>query len=73
MDTVAEARTEDRFVTVEGLKLRYIERGTGPAVILLHGASLGSSADVFLRNLGPLADAGFRAIAFDQPDRKSVV
>jgi 4,5:9,10-diseco-3-hydroxy-5,9,17-trioxoandrosta-1(10),2-diene-4-oate hydrolase len=60
-------RVKDRFVTVDGLKLRYIEEGEGPPVVLLHGASLGSSADVFIRNLGPLARAGFRAIAFDQP------
>ena len=60
-------RAQDRYVTVDGLRLRYIEEGRGPAVLLLHGASLGSSADVFLRNLGPLARAGFRAIAFDQP------
>lgn len=57
----------DKYVTVDGLKLRYIEEGEGPAVLLLHGASLGSSADVFRRNLPPLARAGFRAIAFDQP------
>lgn len=60
-------RVQDRYVSVDGLKLRYIEQGEGPAVILLHGASLGSSADVFIRNLTPLAKAGFRAIAFDQP------
>jgi pimeloyl-ACP methyl ester carboxylesterase len=60
-------RVQDKFVTVDGLKLRYIEEGQGPAVLLLHGASLGSSADVFIRNLRPLARAGFRAIAFDQP------
>src|SRR5689334_24364900 len=60
-------RVQDKFVTVDGLTLRYIEQGEGPAVILLHGASLGSSADVFIRNLAPLARAGFRAIAFDQP------
>lgn len=60
-------RVKDRYVTVDGLRLRYIEEGYGPAVLLLHGASLGSSADVFLRNLGPLARAGFRVIAFDQP------
>ena len=57
----------DKYVTVDGLRLRYIEEGEGPAVLLLHGASLGSSADVFRRNLPPLARAGFRAIAFDQP------
>src|SRR5262245_16622325 len=61
------ARVKDRFVTVDGLKLRYIEEGAGPVVLLLHGASLGSSADVFIRNLAPLAKAGFRAIACDQP------
>src|SRR3954469_6573975 len=60
-------RVADKFVTVDGLKFRYIEEGQGPAVLLLHGASLGSSADVFVRNLKPLACAGFRAIAFDQP------
>ncbi len=57
----------DKFVQVDGLKTRYIEQGSGPAVILLHGASLGSSADVFARNLPPLADAGLRVIAYDQP------
>ena len=66
MDAIVTS-VEDRFVTVDGLSLRYVEQGVGPALILLHGASLGSSADVFLRNLGPLADAGFRAVAFDQP------
>jgi pimeloyl-ACP methyl ester carboxylesterase len=60
-------RVKDKYVTVDGLRLRYIEEGQGPALLFLHGASLGSSADVFLRNLGPLARAGFRAIAFDQP------
>jgi pimeloyl-ACP methyl ester carboxylesterase len=60
-------RLRDKYVTVDGLKLRYIEEGKGHPVILLHGASLGSSADLFRRNIGPLAEAGFRAIAFDQP------
>ena len=58
---------QDKFVEVDGLKLRYIEEGSGASVLFLHGASLGSSADVFLRNLGPFAKAGFRAVAFDLP------
>jgi 4,5:9,10-diseco-3-hydroxy-5,9,17-trioxoandrosta-1(10),2-diene-4-oate hydrolase len=58
---------ENKFVEVDGLKTRYLETGTGPAVVLLHGASLGSSADVFERNLSPLAKAGVRVIAYDQP------
>lgn len=57
----------EREVTVDGLKVRYLEEGSGMPVIMLHGASLGSSADVFERHLGKLADAGFRAVAYDQP------
>jgi pimeloyl-ACP methyl ester carboxylesterase len=57
----------DKFVQADGLKTRYLEEGSGPAVLLLHGASLGSSADVFERNLKPLASYGLRVIAFDQP------
>ena len=67
MDTLAALTAEDRFVTVDGLSIRYIEAGDGLPLILLHGASLGSSADVFVGNLAPLAAAGFRPIAFDQP------
>jgi pimeloyl-ACP methyl ester carboxylesterase len=67
MDTEERIKPEDKFVSVDELKLRYIEEGSGPSVLFLHGASLGSSADVFLRNLGPFAKAGFRAVAFDLP------
>ena len=62
-----ESALHDKFATVAGLRLRYVEVGAGPALLLLHGGSLGSSADVFRRNLPPLAALGFRAIAFDQP------
>lgn len=57
----------EELVQVDGLKTRFLEEGSGPAVLLLHGASLGSSADVFERNLAPLAASGLRVIAFDQP------
>lgn len=67
MHAVERIKPEDKFVEVDGLRLRYIEEGSGPSVLFLHGASLGSSADVFLRNLGPFAQAGFRAVAFDLP------
>ena len=63
----AKVKPEDKYLDVDGLRLRYIEEGTGPAVLFLHGASLGSSADVFQRNLGPFARAGFRAMALDLP------
>jgi pimeloyl-ACP methyl ester carboxylesterase len=60
-------RSNDRFVTVDGLNIRYLEEGSGVPAILLHGASLGSSADVFRRNLRALGASGLRAIAFDLP------
>jgi pimeloyl-ACP methyl ester carboxylesterase len=61
------AASQDKFVEVEGLRIRYIEQGDGRPVVFLHGASLGSSADVFIRNLPAFAAAGLRAIAYDQP------
>ncbi len=67
MDAAVKTKTENKFVTVAGLRTRYIEQGKGPAIIMLHGASLGSSADVFRRNLGPLAAMGFCVISYDQP------
>jgi pimeloyl-ACP methyl ester carboxylesterase len=60
-------RSDDHFITVDGLNIRYLEEGSGVPAILLHGASLGSSADVFRRNLKELAAGGIRAIAFDLP------
>src|SRR4051794_28783084 len=60
-------RTDDRFVTVDGGKVRYLEEGSGVPAIMLHGSSLGSSADVFRRNLRALGAQGIRAIAVDLP------
>jgi pimeloyl-ACP methyl ester carboxylesterase len=57
----------ERFARIQGLRVRYFERGAGPAVLLLHGASLGSSADAWAGNLEALAGYGLRVIAFDQP------
>ncbi len=67
MATTIDTGFEDKFADVGGMSIRYIEGGSGPAVLLFHGASLGSSADVYRRTIGPLAEAGFRAIAFDFP------
>jgi 2-hydroxy-6-oxonona-2,4-dienedioate hydrolase len=60
-------RTDDRFVKVDGLNIRYLEEGKGVPAIMLHGSSLGSSADVFRRNLHALGAQGIRAIAVDLP------
>jgi 4,5:9,10-diseco-3-hydroxy-5,9,17-trioxoandrosta-1(10),2-diene-4-oate hydrolase len=67
MDTHLATMTADKYVTIDGLKVRYIEEGSGTPVLFMHGASLGSSADVFRRNLPNFAKAGLRAIAFDFP------
>ena len=57
----------ERSLRVDGLNARLLEEGRGAPVILLHGASLGSSADVWSRNLAPLAAHGLRVIAPDLP------
>ncbi len=66
-DTAQMTKIQDKSIVIDGMKIRYLEAGSGAPVMMLHGASLGSSADVFLRNIPPLASAGFRCIAFDQP------
>jgi 2-hydroxy-6-oxonona-2,4-dienedioate hydrolase len=53
----------DKEVTVFGAKIRYVETGTGPTVILLHG--LGGSIEVWTPNIGPLS-AKFHVVALDQ-------
>ena len=57
---------KENLIEVEGLRIRTLEEGSGPAVLLLHGASLGSSADVWTGNLPELAARGLRVIAYDQ-------
>src|SRR3569832_2045523 len=51
--TVINAQTS-KEVLVIGQKIHYVEAGTGPTVILLHG--LGGSSVVWNFNIGPLAE-----------------
>jgi pimeloyl-ACP methyl ester carboxylesterase len=53
----------DRAVTLFGQKIRYYDRGTGPAVVLLHG--LGASANAWRAEIGPLSQH-YRVLAPDQ-------
>ena len=57
----------EKIVHVDGLRVRYLESGSGQPVLFLHGASLGSSADVWVPNLPAFAAQGFHAIAPDMP------
>lgn len=52
-----------RSVSVEGSRIRYVEAGTGPAVVLIHG--FGASLYTWRHALPRVAAAGFRAIALD--------
>ena len=55
-----------KFVTVDGVKLHYIERGTGPLVVLLHGNGT-TSQDWFASGVGDKLAQTQRVIAFDRP------
>ena len=55
-----------RFITVEGVRLHYVERGTGIPLVLLHGN--GSMIEDFESSgLIALAAKKYRVIAFDRP------
>jgi 4,5:9,10-diseco-3-hydroxy-5,9,17-trioxoandrosta-1(10),2-diene-4-oate hydrolase len=57
----------EETVAVDGLNIRILEQGEGRPLLLLHGGTIGFSADMWRRNLAAFAKAGFRAIAYDQP------
>lgn len=55
-----------RFVTVDGVKLHYLERGEGPALVLLHGNGV-DATDWEHSGLLDAAAEHYRVIAFDRP------
>ena len=60
--TLANAQTS-KEVLVFGQKIHYVETGSGPTVILLHG--LGGSTQVWQFNIGPFAEK-FHVVVPDQ-------
>lgn len=54
---------EIRYRTVNGVRTRSLEAGAGPPVLLLHGN--GGHAEIYVRNVLPIADAGYRVYAID--------
>ncbi len=53
----------DRYVSIQNLRFHYVEAGTGPLVLLLHGFPEFWYA--WRHQIPALAQAGFRAIALD--------
>jgi pimeloyl-ACP methyl ester carboxylesterase len=66
-DPALFADSDGRFVTVNGLETYVREQGdpNAPAVLLLHG--WGGSTFSWRETITPLAEAGYRVIAFDRP------
>ncbi len=56
---------QGEFITVEGIRLHYTDEGSGPPIVLLHGAS--ASLRDFQASLIPGLAKHHRVIAFDRP------
>ena len=56
-----------RFVEVDGVRLHYLDQGTGTPVVLLHGNVVTAEDWVLSGVLDQLAARGHRVIAFDRP------
>lgn len=57
---------EGKFITVDGVRLHYIERGTGSVIVLLHGNGT-MAQDFVLSGVLDLLAKDHRVIAFDRP------
>jgi pimeloyl-ACP methyl ester carboxylesterase len=64
--TERENPPSGNFVEAQGVKLHYIERGTGSPVVLLHGNGV-SSRDWQLSGVLDALAANHRVVAFDRP------
>ncbi len=53
------------YAVANGIRLFYVEEGSGPLVLFLHGFPEYSYS--WRYQLGPVAEAGFRAVAIDLP------
>lgn len=62
----AENPPQGRFVTVDGVRLHYLEKGEGPVLVLLHGNGVLAN-DFEHSGLLDRAAEHYRVIAFDRP------
>jgi len=56
---------EGQFLEIDGFRVHYVIEGTGPDLVLIHGAS-GNTRDFTFRMVAELADH-YRVIVFDRP------
>ncbi|WP_174298242.1 epoxide hydrolase family protein [Sphingomonas bacterium] len=56
---------DGKFVDVAGTRLHYVDRGSGPAIVLLHG--LGAQLRNFSYGVADALEADFRVILVDRP------
>ena len=54
---------EDRYLTIDGISIHYIDEGTGPVIWLMHGMPMWSY--VYRKIIPLLVDAGYRCVAPD--------
>ena len=55
-----------RFITVDGVRLHYLEKGEGPPVVLIHG-NVVTAEDFVLSGVFDRVARNHRVIAFDRP------
>lgn len=55
-----------RFITIDGVRLHYLERGQGPTLVLIHGNGV-TSHDYVLSGLFDELAEDHRVLAFDRP------
>src|SRR3954469_1149451 len=54
------------YIEADGIRTYFVHKGTGPALVLLHGQPPGGSVHVvWNQNIEAMADAGFSVYAFD--------
>lgn len=62
---VDEYPPEGKFITIEGVRLHYLDAGEGRPIVFLHGGVLEGSD--FRQVMDLAAASGYRALAFDRP------
>ena len=55
---------EDKYVVVDGRRIRYVEAGSGPSIVMLHGLGFDAAAEQWYELIERLAP-GNHCIAFD--------